>query len=137
MTTIRQCADDSLVLVAFAQAGKARLRRQADSALKLYESIIRQRRNQDMSDLACIKAAELCFAERRFAECRAYGERLHTLSAESIYADRSVILTARAWRAEGKKTEARGVYEELLRSFPRSIFAQEARTTLRLREMQP
>ncbi|MFM8473505.1 MAG: tetratricopeptide repeat protein [Candidatus Kapaibacterium sp.] len=136
MTTIRQCSEDSLLLDAFARAGRAKARRRVDDALTSYETVIRQNRNSDMAELACIKAAETCFAERRYGACREYCERLRGMASESIHADRALVLQARSFRAEGRKTEAKAAYEELLRSYPRSIFGQEARSTLRMRDMQ-
>lgn len=137
MTSIRLCSDDSLILSTFARAGKERVRRNPMESLRLYETIIGQKRNTDMAELACMKCAEVCFAEKRYEQTRSYCDRLRLLSAESIFADRSTVMIARSYKAEGKIPEARAAYEELLRSFPRSIFTQEARTVLRQRDMQP
>ncbi|MFN9776409.1 MAG: tetratricopeptide repeat protein [Candidatus Kapaibacterium sp.] len=137
MSIIRQCADDSLMLWNFAQAGRLRNRRRIDESLKLYDEIMLQRRNPDIAELACIKAAELCMGERRYAPARAYCEKLSTQWPESIYLDRAMVLSARSFRAEGNKAESKAQYEELLRSFPRSIFTQEARAALRQKDLQP
>lgn len=131
MSTIRQCADDSLMLLNFAQAGRLRNRRRIDESLKLYDEIMQQRRNPDISELACIKAAELCMGERRYVQARTYCEKLRAQWPESIYIDRALVISARSLRAEGNIAESTALYEELLRSFPRSIFTQEARAALR------
>ncbi len=131
MTTIQINRKDTLLLQRLSTASLFATQLKLEDALRVFDELAGNTQNPDLAEVALIRSAELCMQARRTAEVHKRVRALAQRNVESIYADKALFLDAEASSVEGNIQEAVQGYTNLLNSFPRSLYVQDARERIR------
>lgn len=71
------------------------------------------------------------YREKDYDEATVYFSKIYTKWPRSSYAPRALLYIARSFAGGGKKAEAKAAYEELVKKYPKSSQAKEAKDELK------
>jgi outer membrane protein assembly factor BamD (BamD/ComL family) len=131
MTTIQLNRKDTTLLGTFATASLLAVQSKTDEAVRQFDELASQKLNTDLAEVSLMKSIELSAQRKDIAGVHKRVQNLAQLNAESIYADKALLLDAEMSAAEGNNQQALQSYQELLAKFPRSLYIQDARERVR------
>ncbi|MBU3699847.1 MAG: tetratricopeptide repeat protein [Candidatus Kapabacteria bacterium] len=131
MLLLNLALDDSVTVRAIAKAEGLVARRRHSEAINVIQEAVSRMRDADMRDRAQLLCAKSYLTIGDSTNARAMLKKIIDSSSESIYGDRAMWMYADIVTAQRDPQQAVQVLESLLRIYPRSIIAPDARERIR------
>lgn len=119
------------LLVSFAAAEFALLRKDSITALNHYYTILKEEKETELTERAYIEAAKLELARNNPTSAKKLLIQLNEKFIYSNYGDLAIFTLANIYTMENNKNEAIAAYTQILVKYPTSIYLQDARNNIR------
>lgn len=131
MLLLNLVLDDSASVKSIAQADGLIARRRYTDAISVLRQAVERVRDNDLRDRALLMCSRCYLSIGDTVNAGVMLKKIIDTSAESIYGDRAMWLYAEVTAAQKDTRQAIQVLETLLRNYPRSIIAPDARERIR------